>query len=50
MPDPIKWLKKAIYSVDTCGDITGYDCNWLITGAKAFEKHLAEQHPEGEHR
>ena len=43
-------LRRAVFSVDTCGDLTGYACNWLITGAKAFEKHLAEVHPEGEHR
>lgn len=48
--DPIKALEKAIYSVDTCGDITGYKCSWVITGPKQFEKHLAVEHPEGEYR
>lgn len=43
-------LEKAVYSIDTCGDITGYRCNWLITGPDAFEKHLKREHPEGEHR
>ncbi len=43
-------LRKAVFSADTCGDITGYDCHWVITSAKAFEKHLAEVHPEGEFR
>lgn len=46
----IKAMEKAIFSIDTCGDITGYDCAWLITSSRAFEKHLATVHPEGEHR
>lgn len=45
-----KALEKAVYSIDTCGDITGYRCHWLITGPDAFEKHLKREHPEGEHR
>lgn len=43
-------LEAAVYSIDTCGEITGYPCNWLITGPEAFEKHLKREHPEGEHR
>lgn len=43
-------LEKAVFSVDECGDITGYNCTWLITGSAAFEKHLKEKHPEGEYR
>jgi hypothetical protein len=43
-------LVGSVYDVDTCGDITGYDCHWLITGQKAFEKHLRTEHPDGEHR
>ena len=45
-----KALEKAIFSVDECGDITGYNCRWLITSSEAFEKHLKKVHPEGEHR
>ena len=43
-------LVGSVYNVDTCGDITGYDCHWIITGQKAFEKHLRTVHPDGEHR
>lgn len=35
---------------DTCHDISGYRCTWVITSPAAFEKHLKEKHPEGEHR
>lgn len=45
-----KKLLDEVYSVDFCRDITGYPCSWLITGPAAFEKHLKEKHPEGEHR
>ena len=45
--NPMKALEKAVFDADTCGDITGYKCSWVITSAKAFEKHLAEKHPEG---
>lgn len=43
-------LLESVYNVDTCGHITGYKCNWIITGQKAFEAHLRVEHPEGEHR
>lgn len=43
-------LVEAIYSVDTCGSLTGYPCEWEITGPKAFEEHLEQTHPEGEYR
>lgn len=47
---PLSKIAQSAFGVDTCGDITGYKCSWLITSGKAFEKHLAEVHPEGEHR
>jgi hypothetical protein len=47
--DPLRKLKdKGVYSADTCGDLTGYQCIWLVTGYEAFREHLRTEHPEGE--
>lgn len=49
--DALDSLKgKGVFAADTCGDLTGYPCNWVITDARKFAKHLKDVHPEGEER
>jgi hypothetical protein len=35
-------LWEAVHSLDTCDH-----CNWVVTSASAYEKHLSEKHPKG---
>lgn len=45
MPEPEDKMLDAVYQLDTCDH-----CPYVIKRARAYEKHLAREHPEGEKR